>query len=145
MTRQISKSIIVNAPASHTYNVWANITQFPKFMGHIKSVTILGDGISHWVVAGPLGTNIDWNAETTTQEPDSRIAWNTKDHRGSLTTSGQVTFNPLHQNQTEITVTMQYSSPVGELGERLASFLAHPEDSVAAALRRFKAYAESSY
>ncbi|HUM71049.1 MAG TPA: SRPBCC family protein [Chloroflexota bacterium] len=143
MTRQISKSIIVNTPASHAYTVWADVTQFPKFMGHIKSVTILGNGLSHWVIAGPMGTNIDWNAETTTQEPHSRIAWNTKDYKGSLTTSGQVTFNPLHHDQTEITVTMQYSSPGGKVGEWLAGFLAHPEESVAADLRRFKAYTEA--
>jgi uncharacterized membrane protein len=142
MTRQISKSIIVNAPAQHVYSVWADFSQFPNFMDHVKSVTNLGEGMSHWVVKGPLGANIDWNAEITRQEPNTRLAWNTKDNKGVVTTSGQVTFNPLPDDQAEVTVTMQYTPSGGKIGDWIADFLAHPEDNVAADLRRFKAYAE---
>ncbi len=140
---QLSKSIIVNTSAHHAYTVWADFTQFPNFMEHVKSVDITSPGMSHWVVAGPVGANIDWNAEITRQEPNTRIAWNTKDNKGIITTSGQVTFNPLPANQTEVTVTMQYTMPGGKIGDMVAGFLANPEEQVAADLRRFKAYAES--
>lgn len=143
MTKQISKSIIVNTPAHHAYNIWADFSSFPNFMEHVKSVDILSDEMSHWVVAGPMGANVDWNAEVTRQEPGARIAWNTKNHKGTVTTSGQVTFNPLPGNQTEVTVTMQYSPPGGKVGEWASGFLANPEADVAADLRRFKAYAEA--
>jgi len=124
--------------------IWADFSQFPNFMNHVKSVSVLGEGISHWVVAGPLGTNIDWNAEITRQEPDTRIAWNTKNNKGVVTTSGQVTFNQLTQEQTEITVTMQIAPPGGPVGKRIAGMLIQPEDAVTADLRRFKAFAEAS-
>lgn len=143
MTQHISKSIIVNTPARHAYSIWSDFTQFPHFMEHVKSVTITGEGTSHWVVAGPLGTNVDWNAEVTRQEPDTRVAWSTKDNKGTVTTSGQVTFNPLPDEQTEVTVTMQYTPPGGQIGEWLAGLLAHPEEAILADLRRFKAYAET--
>ncbi len=143
MTQQISKSILVNTPAQHAYSIWADFTQFPHFMTHVKSVSMLDEGLSHWVVAGPLGSNIDWNAEITCLEPNARIAWNTKDNKGMITTSGQVTFNPLPKTQTEITVTMQLTPPGGAIGEWITKLFSHPEKAVAADLRRFKSYVES--
>lgn len=142
MSNQISRSIIVDAPAAHVYSIWSDFTQFPHFMSHVKSVEKRGDGVTHWVVSGPMGADIDWNAEVTRAEPDKRIAWNTKDRDGDLTTSGQVTFNPLSGSETEITVTMQYSAPGGKVGDWVASVLANPEESVTEDLRRFKEYAE---
>ncbi len=144
MTQQISKSIIVSAPVHHAYGIWSDFTQFPQFMDHVKSVTLLENGISHWVVDGPMGANIDWNAEVTAVEPNSRLAWNTKDKKGIVTTSGQVTFNPLPNDQTEVTVTMQFSAPGGKVGDWVASVISSPEESVAADLRRFKAHAEAT-
>jgi uncharacterized membrane protein len=144
MTRQISKSITVNAPTEQAYNMWADFSQFPNFMEHVKSVTITGPKSSHWVVAGPAGSQIDWNAELTRADPYQRLAWNTKDNKGSMTTSGQVTFTPLPQDQTEVTVTMQYTPPAGAVGDWLSNILMKPEESVAADLRRFKEKLEKS-
>lgn len=144
MTRQISKSIIVNAPTNQAYNLWADFSQFPTFMDHVKSVSITGPTTSHWVVEGPAGSNIDWNAELTRAEPSNRLAWSTKDKKGFLTTSGQVTFTPLEGDKTEVTVTMQYTPPAGQIGDWVANFLIKPEESVASDLRRFKERAEKS-
>jgi uncharacterized membrane protein len=144
MTRQISKSIIVNAPTNHAYNLWADFSQFPKFMEHVKSVSITGPTSSHWVVVGPAGSHIDWNAELTRAEPFNRLAWNTKDKKGFMTTSGQVTFTPLEGDKTEVTVTMQYTPPAGQIGDWVANLLIKPEESVASDLRRFKEQVENS-
>ncbi len=144
MTRQISTSIIINAPSNLAYSMWADFTQFPTFMEHVKSVTITGPTTSHWVVAGPAGSHIDWNAELTRAEPYTRLAWNTKDKKGTMTTSGQVTFTSLENNQTEVTVTMQYTPPAGAVGDWLTSLLVKPEESVTSDLRRFKEAVEKS-
>jgi uncharacterized membrane protein len=142
MTRQISKSIIVNASPEQAYTLWADFSQFPHFMEHVKSVTITSPNSSHWVVAGPAGSKVDWNAELTRAEPFQRLAWNTKDNKGFMTTSGQVTFTPLPENQTEVTVTMQYTPPAGAVGDWLTTLLVKPEVSVASDLRRFKTQIE---
>ena len=34
----------------------------------------------HWVMKGPLGTDIEWDAETTRMDENERIAWNSKDN-----------------------------------------------------------------
>jgi uncharacterized membrane protein len=143
MTRQISKSVIVKAETEHVYNLWADFTNFPNFMDYVKSVTMNGPSSSHWVVEGPAGSHIDWNAELTRAEPHSRLAWNTKDNKGLVTTSGQVTFTPIADGHTEITVTMQYTPPAGPVGDWVANFLVKPEKQVANDLRRFKEYAEA--
>jgi uncharacterized membrane protein len=144
MTSQISKSIIVNASPERAYSIWADFTQFPTFMEHVKSVSITGPKSSHWVVAGPAGSRIDWNAELTRAEPSNRLAWNTKDKKGFMTTSGQVTFTPLEKNQTEVTVTMQYTPPAGQIGNWVSNLFVKPEESVASDLRRFKEQVERS-
>ena len=144
MSKNISKSIIVDAPQNFAYSMWADFTQFPTFMKHVKSVTITGPTTSHWVVAGPAGSLIDWNAELTRAEPYSRLAWSTKDRKGMVTTSGQVTFTPLEDGQTEVTVTMHYTPPIGAVGNWLSTLLVKPEESVASDLRRFKEEVEKS-
>lgn len=143
MSNHISRSIIVDVPANHAYSIWADFTQFPQFMNHVQSVALQGGGLSRWVVDGPLGANVEWTAELTRAEPGKRIAWNTKDHDGTITTSGQVTFNQLSNSETEVTVTMQYSAPGGKVGDWVAEVLASPEESVKEDLRRFKEYAEA--
>jgi len=139
---QVTKSIIVKGEVSHIYNLWANFEQFPHFMKYIKSVTITGPRTSHWVMDGPLGFKVDWNAEMTRLEENKRIAWNSKDAAGIVTTSGQVMFNQLPNNETEVTVTVQYTPPAGKAGEILAKFFAHPDQRLEEDLRNFKYFAE---
>lgn len=142
MSQQYSKSILVKGDVNHIYDIWANFENFPLFMKTVKSVTKTGDKTSHWVVEGPAGMLLDWNAEMTRQEPNKRIAWNSKDKKGMLTTSGQVTFNGLPDNTTEVTVTMQITPPAGKVGDAIATYLVHPEQKLTEDLRNFKHYIE---
>jgi len=142
MGKQVTKLIIVKAPLPAVYKLWADFENFPRFMKYIKSVTPTGPNSSHWVMQGPLGVNIDWNAETTRQEENKRIAWSSKDSKGVITISGQVTFNSLPQGETEITVTVQYVVPAGKAGEAIAGLFSNPEERLTEDLRNFKAIAE---
>jgi uncharacterized membrane protein len=90
---------------------------------------------------GLLGKTIEWEAKTTTLEENKRIAWNSQDG-GDITTSGQVTFNALPNNQVEVTVVLQYVPPAGKVGEAIASLFDNPEAKLEEDLRNFKAYAE---
>jgi uncharacterized membrane protein len=104
-------------------------------------VTKTGPDMSHWVMKGLLGKTIEWDAKTTRMEQNTRIAWNSMDN-GDLTTSGQVTFNALPQNQVEVTVTLQYVPPAGKMGEAIATLFDNPDAKLEEDLRNFKAYAE---
>lgn len=142
---QVTKSIIVKNDIANTYDLWSNFENFPYFMKYIKSVTITGPDTSHWVMQGPVGMNVDWNAEMTRREQNKRIAWNSKDKTGVITTSGQVTFNSLPNNQTEVTVTVQYVPPAGKVGEFMANLLSNPEARLTEDLRNFKSFAEGMH
>lgn len=143
MGDQITKSIIVEAGPEHLYGLWSNFETFPNFMSNIKLVEYTGDKTTHWEMAGPLGTTLDWEAETTVDQENKRIAWNSKDEKGDVTTSGQVTFNGLPNEQTEVTVTLQYEpNKAGLAGEVVDALFGHPEEKLEEDLRNFKEYAE---
>jgi uncharacterized membrane protein len=144
MAEQIVKSIIVKKPASEIYAIWSNFENFPYFMEYVKDVTKTSPTVSHWEVKGPLGVTVQWEAEMTRMEENKRIAWNSKDRDGTITTSGQVTFNALPQNETEVIVTMQYTPPAGKVGEAIANIFSNPEERLKEDLRNFKRYAEDS-
>ncbi len=142
MSDRVTKTITVNGDLPSIYNIWANFESFPYFMKYVNKITKTGPKTSHWEVAGPLGVNLEWEAETTRLDPNQRIAWNTKDHDGSVTTSGDVVFAELPENQTRITVTMNYAVPGGKVGEAIAQIFSNPEARLEEDLRNFKAYAE---
>lgn len=145
MTEQVTKTVVVSRDVASVYNVWANFETFPYFMKYVDKVEKRGPNLSHWEVKGPLSTTVDWNAETTRTDPNQRIAWNTKDHSGTITTSGEVIFTELPQAQTQIAVTMNYSLPGGKLGEAIAQLFSDPEKRLEEDLRNFKTYIENSH
>jgi uncharacterized membrane protein len=142
MANQVTKSIIVSGTVDDIYNLWANFENFPYFMKDIKTVKKTGERTSHWTMEGPLHTTLEWNAETTRLEKNKRIAWSSKGDDGDVTTSGQVTFTGLPQNQTEVTVTLQYTPSKGMAGDTVAKLFADLEGRLEEDLRNFKAYAE---
>lgn len=143
MTEQVTKSINVKRDVASVYAVWSNFETFPYFMKYVESVEKVGPRLSHWEVKGPLGTTVEWNAETTRTDPNQRIAWNTKDRSGTITTSGEVVFAELPAGETKITVTMNYSVPGGKLGEAVAQLFSDPEKRLEEDLRHFKQYVEN--
>lgn len=145
MTSQIVKSLIVRQDAATLYRLWADFQYFPHFMKYVKAVHKVDESISRWEVAGPMGQTVNWQAEITRREPDKRIAWNSKDLEGTVTTSGQVTFNNLSPDETEVTVTMNYTPPGGKVGEVIGNLFANPEKRIEEDLGHFKKFAEQMY
>ncbi|WP_374686761.1 SRPBCC family protein [Promineifilum sp.] len=143
MTERVSQTVIVKSDVSTAYNVWSNFETFPYFMKYVEKVEKIGPQKSYWEVKGPLGTTVQWTAETTRLDVNTRIGWNTKDNAGTMTTSGEVVFTELPDNQTQITVTMNYTPPGGKLGEVVAQLFADPDKRLEEDLRNFKAYVEN--
>jgi uncharacterized membrane protein len=139
--QQTTRSIIVKGSPSELYHLWADVESFPRFMNNVKSVTRTGDSMTHWVVEGPFGRDVEWDAETTRMEEGKRIAWNSKDG-SDVKTSGQVVFTQMPHDETQVTVTLQVA-PQGALSGAVAGFFGKPEEALEEDLRRFKAYAEA--
>lgn len=131
------KTIIVSAPVSDVYAIFSRFDRFPEFMNNLKSVEMKGDRLSHWVAKGPLNISVEWDAETTLMEQNKRIAWNSRDN-GDITTSGQVTFTELENNQTEVHVLIKYEPPAGVVGDVVAKIFSDPQRELEEDLERFK-------
>ena len=139
--QQTTRSIIVKGSPSELYHLWADVEGFPRFMKNVKSVTRTADNMTHWVVEGPFGKEVEWDAETTRLEEGKRIAWNSKEG-SDVKTSGQVVFTQLPQDETQVTVTLQVA-PRGALSGAAAGLFGRLDETLEGDLRSFKAYAEA--
>jgi uncharacterized membrane protein len=110
-------------------------------MKNVKSVTRTGDRTTHWVVEGPLGQDVEWDAETTRMEEGKRLAWNSAEGT-AVKTSGQVVFTELSHGQTQITVTLMVV-PQGKMGAAAAGLFGNLDETLEGDLRNFKVYAET--
>lgn len=141
MPEQTTRSIIVKGSPSELYHLWADLESFPRFMKNVKSVVGTGDRATHWVVEGPLGKDVEWDAETTRMEEGKRLAWRSLEG-SAVKTSGQVVFTEMPHGETQITVTLMVV-PQGKVGAAVAGLFGNPEKTLDKDLRSFKAYAEA--
>ena len=141
MATQITETIIIKGSADKIFELWTDIELLPSIIKDIKEVSRIDELTSRWVVNGPLGKDLHWTAHITRFDEDKRIAWNTVE--GDIKTSGQVTFNQMPDEQTEVTVLLQYVAPAGKIGDVLSKVIDKPRKKVSEALRDFKAYAEN--
>jgi hypothetical protein len=58
----IEKTIQINVPIEEVFEYLANYENFPQFMRNVRSVETRPDGRSHWVVAGPLGSKVEFES-----------------------------------------------------------------------------------
>jgi uncharacterized membrane protein len=133
----VEESIEVNVPVSTAYNQWTQFEDFPSFMEGVESVKQIDDTHLHWV-AEIGGERREWDAEITEQQPDARIAWKATGGHGN---SGVVTFKPLEQNSTLVTVRMEYVTE--GLKEQLGSAVGADSRRVKGDLERFEEFVES--
>lgn len=133
------RSITVGRPPSEVYAFWRDFENLPRFMRHLESVTVLGDGRSHWVAKAPAGQSVEWDAEVTEDRTDERISWRSLPG-ASVYNAGTVTFMPAPGDRgTEVRVELEYDPPFGKLGSKVAMlFREEPGQQVHDDLRHFK-------
>ncbi|HZD11223.1 MAG TPA: SRPBCC family protein, partial [Candidatus Binatia bacterium] len=71
----IQKTLEVDAPVDEVFRFWDNFENFPRFMSHLAEVEDLGEGRSHWVISGPAGTSVSWDARVTRRRENEELAW----------------------------------------------------------------------
>ncbi|MBC7542142.1 MAG: DUF2892 domain-containing protein [Candidatus Sericytochromatia bacterium] len=126
------------------YAFWRNFENLPTFMHHLKSVTVLGERLSHWVAKAPFGASVGWDAEIIADEPNRRIAWrSTAD--ADVVNAGDVRFVPAPAGRgTEVRVHIDYVPPGGKLAVAVARLFGEaPDQRVREDLRRFKQMMEA--
>lgn len=143
MAQRVDSSVVVEAPVGRVYDYWSTLENLPRFMTNIEEVRPVGPGKTHWRVKGPLGAKLEFDADTTQNEENRSIGWNSTD--GNVETSGQVRFQEVGDGRTRVEVTMNYwDPPGGRLGEVGSRFVANPQVMVDQDLRNFKEIMEGT-
>ena len=118
--RQVRDTILIRRPPQELYDAWRGLTRLPEFMEHVVSVTSAGDNRSHWVVKGPAGKMVEWDAEMTEKPGERTIAWHTLPG-ADVRNAGEVSFQPSSDgNGTLMSVVISYDPPAGTAGVAIA-------------------------
>lgn len=113
-------------------------------MNHVKSVTVVDKAHSHWVVKGPAGRDVEWDAEIINEVPDHVIGWRSLDG-SEIPNAGSVHFEQAAApSGTEVRVVLKYAPPAGALGALVAAiFGENPSRQLENDLKRFKEVMET--
>ena len=133
----IEQSIDVEVPLSTAYNQWTQFESFPRFMGGVDEVTQLTDTLTHWKTSIG-GVEREFDAETTEQHPDERVAWRSIDGK---THGGVVTFHRLSPETTRVMVQIDWETET--LAEKAGAAIGLDDRQVKKDLSTFKEYIES--
>ena len=108
-------------------------------MSHLKSVDVISDRLSHWVVNTLPGLpTVEWDAEIINDVENERIGWRSL-NESDVDHAGSVEFEPSGEGSTRVTVTIQYEPLAGRLGTAVAKLIGQdPELKIADDLQRFK-------
>jgi uncharacterized membrane protein len=142
----VERAVTVNRPRAELYQMWRDFEKLPHFMQHLESVRMdpADNDRSHWVARGPLGRQVEWDAEVIEERENELLVW--KSLPGSLVESmGRVEFVDAPGGRGSIVhVSMQYNPPAGSLGAAFAKlFGEEPGLQVREDLRRFKQIMET--
>lgn len=118
----IRTSFIVRAPRKMVYESWRNLEGLTRFLKHIKKITVIDEGHSHWVLKTPRrAPRVEWNAEIIDQEENHELSW--RSMPGSkIETAGKINFADSYSG-TEVTVLISYRPPAGYIGSFVAEWL----------------------
>lgn len=138
----IQKTIKIAAPIERVYSLWTEYEHFPLFMSRIQEVRDLGNGKSHWIVNGPLGARLEWDAAITQMIPNKLLAW--KSEPGSLIQHAGVVRFDSERDYTRVQVRLSYNPPAGAIGHLIASLLgSNPKQEMDEDLVRMQTFIET--
>jgi uncharacterized membrane protein len=136
---RVDRYITINAGREQVYSFWRNLDNLPRFMKHVCCVKQLDQRRSHWIVEGPAGQKIEWDAEIINEIPNELIAWRSLPGT-SVNNAGSVRFDHATAGRgTKVSVSLQYGPPAGQVGVVLARLLGKdPDEEVDTELHRLK-------
>jgi uncharacterized membrane protein len=141
---KIEESIDIARSAEDLYRFWRQLDNLPTVMSHVRSVDVLDDRKSHWVINTLPGVpTIEWDAEIINDVQNERIGWRTL-QGSSVDHAGSVQFHSTDKGYTKIILTLQYDPPAGPIGAAVAALFGQaPDQKIASDLERFKQAMES--
>jgi len=145
---EVRKSITIAAPIDEVFTWLVAWERWPHWMSHVREVRSRGrtgtvGERTHWVVDGPAGTTVEWDAETTRFVPPSLVAWRTVE--GSpITHAGTIQLSRTGAASTRLDVTLSYTPIAGVAGHAIATlFRRDPKHQLEDDLVRLKTTIET--
>jgi uncharacterized membrane protein len=139
----VHKIINITAPVEEVFAFWSNYENFPRFMSNVRDVKEIGEKQSHWTVAGPAGTSVEWNATVTNYVPNELLGWKTMPE-SAVQHAGIVRFSRNPNGTTRVDIRMSYNPAAGALGHAVASlFGADAKSEIEQDLVRMKTMIET--
>ena len=143
----IRSSFLIHKPRHEVYDFWRRLDNLPLFMTHLKSVTLLDNDKSHWILKMPKGVpNLSWDAAIVKDKPNEMIGWHSLP--GSIIlNAGKVRFRDgITGEGTRVDIVITYKPPVGKIGARVARVLTPMfKKMVEKDVRNFKHYMDIDY
>ena len=134
----VIETVDVNVPVTVAYNQWTKFEEFPKFLSFIESITQVTDTLTEWTVKIG-GVERTFEAQITEQHPDERVAWNSTG--GEVNHAGVVTFHKLAENETRVTVQLDWEAK--GLLEKVGAALGADNHAIKKDLADFKEFIEA--
>jgi uncharacterized membrane protein len=143
--QRVEKTITIRRSPDDLFRFWRKLENLPQIMANVKHVQQRDSQRSHWVAIGPLGKELQWDAEIHNERANEMIAWRSLPG-GDIDTAGSIHFRPAEQaGLTEVTLSMKYNPPAGKVGARLADLIGDGlEQKLDEDLQRFKKLMESA-
>jgi len=140
----VEERITIARRPEEIFEFWRDLANLPRFLSHLERIDVIDGRHSHWVVQGPAGMQVEWDAEVINEIRPDLIAWRSLPG-ADVASAGSVQFRPMGQGQTELRVRMQYSPPAGRVGAAVARMLGDaPESMLRTDLRRLKQILEAA-
>jgi uncharacterized membrane protein len=139
----VRESVTIARPVGEVYHFWRDLPNLARFMTHVERIDVLDEKRSHWVVVGPAGSRVEWDAEIIAEEDGARIAWRSLED-ADVVSAGSVNFRPIGRTATQINVHLQYEPPAGKAGAFVAWVMGRePAQEIREDLRRLRQLLET--
>jgi uncharacterized membrane protein len=144
----VQKTINIAAPIDEVFDWLTEWERLPQWMSHVREVTRSGEPHTvgertHWVVDGPAGTALSWDAVTTRIERPTLVSWKTVGD-SPIAHSGTVRLARNYDGSTRVDVHMTYNPIAGAAGHAVATLLGRdPKRQMDDDLARLKSTIES--
>ena len=139
-----TKAVTIGKSRDEVYAFFRRFSNLPRFMTNVDSIQELDDRRSHWVVQGPAGRTVEWDAVVTADEPGHLIGWESVEG-ADVKNHGRVEFRDAPADRgCEIHAAIHYELPAGGLGKLVAGlFGKDPGEQAHADLRQLKMLLET--
>jgi uncharacterized membrane protein len=108
----VRRVVTIQAPASEVYALWRDLTNLPRFMEHVESVKVEGNGVSRWTIKEGR-RRLSYRARITEDTPNQRLRWESLPG-GDIAHVGSLELREAPGDRgTEVEVKLHYFPPGG--------------------------------